>query len=142
MSSSRNLPIVEYLRQLQLEYLLYQLRIKIYANSEDRKKFKEILTFKKEKITDICSNNGLFSIFDNEDVMRDVESEFYNEFGIPTIMTKKDKYFYFKIDSDFSYKGKAVKLNAYNLEEATCRITDSNSKIHDNIDINLIRRIL
>jgi hypothetical protein len=85
MSSSRNLPIVEYLRQLQLEYLLYQLRIKIYANSEDRKKFKEILTFKKEKITDICT---------------------------------------------------------YNLEEATCRITDSNSKIHDNIDINLIRRIL
>jgi len=142
MTSSRNLPIAEYLRQLQLEYLMYQLRIKIYANSEEKKKFKEILEFKKEKILDICNNNNLFNIFDNEDVLTEIESEFYNEFGIPNQMTKKDKYFYFKIDSDFSYKGRVVKLNSYNMDNSTCKITDTNSKIHDNIDINFIRRIL
>lgn len=139
--NNRNLSILDYLKQLQLEYLLYELRIKIYPKSEDKKNFKEILEYKENKILDICQKNNLDNMFTNGEILTEIENDFYDQFGNPTNLTKRDKYFYFWLGSDFSFKGRGVKLISYDLQSLTCKVKDYKNSIID-LDINFIRRIL
>lgn len=141
MSTNRNLSILDYLKQLQLEYLLYELRIKIYPKSSDKKKFKEILDYKENKIIDICKKNNLHNMFNNGEILKEIENDFYDQFNNPQNLSKRDKYFYFWIGSDFSFKGRGVKLVSYDLQSLTCRVRDYKNEIIDT-DLNFIRRIL
>jgi hypothetical protein len=139
--NNRNLSILDYLKQLQLEYLLYELRIKIYPKSEDKKQYKKILDYKENKILDICKKNSLDNMFTNGEILKEIESDFYDQFGNPKELTKRDKYFYFWIGSDFSYAGRGVKLVSYDLQSLTCKVQDYKKEVLD-IDLNFIRRIL
>lgn len=141
MSNNRNLSILDYLKQLQLEYLLYELRLKIYPKSDDKRKFKEIIDYKENKILDICKKNSLDNMFNNGEILKEIESEFYNEFGNPKELSKRDKYFYFWLGSDFSFNGRGVKLISYDLQSLRCKIQDYKKEIIDT-DLNFIRRIL
>ena len=139
--NNRNLSILDYLKQLQLEYLLYELRIKIYPKAEDKQKFKGILEYKESKILDICKKNGLDNMFTSGEILIEIESEFYDEFGNPKDLSKRDKYFYLWLGSDFSYKGRGVKLLSYDLQNLTCTVQDYKNAIIP-VDLNFIRRIL
>lgn len=139
--SNRNLSMLDYLKQLQLEFLLYELRIKIYPKSEDRTKFKGILEYKENKIIDICQKNGLDNIFTSGEILKEIEGEFYDQFGNPQSLNNKDKYHYLGLGADFSFRGRGVKLESYDLENQTCKVKDYKGNIVDT-DLNFIRRIL
>lgn len=141
MKKSRDISILDFLENLQLEYLLYELRSKIYPKKDDKQKYKEIMQFKEDKIFDICSKNNLRNIFNDGEILQEIESKFYNEFGNPNEMTNRDKYFYYLIGSDFSYNGQGVKLLSYNLQSYIATIELKN-KQSLNVDLNFIKRIL
>lgn len=138
---SRNISILEFLENLQLEYLLYELRSKIYPKKEDKIKYKKIMQFKEDKIFDICSKNNLRNIFNDGEILNEIESKFYNEFGNPINMTNRDKYFYYLLGSDFAYNGQGVKLLSYDLQSYIATIELKN-KQSLNVDLNFIKRIL
>jgi hypothetical protein len=139
--SNRNLSILDFLKQLQTEYLLYELRIKIYPSSEDKAKFRGILEYKENKIIDICKKNSLDNMFTNGDILKEIEEEFYDQFGNPKNLSNRDKYFYLWIGADFSFKGRGVKLVSYDFESMTCVIKD-HKETNQDVDLNFIRRIL
>lgn len=139
--SKRNLSILDYVKQLQLEYLLYELRLKIYPTATDKDKFKSVMKFKESKILDICKKNGLNNMFNDGEILQEIEKEFYNEFGNPKDLTRKDQYFYYWRNSDFQYEGRGVKLVSYNLEMGQAKVSHANGR-YTEVDINSIRRIL
>ena len=79
----RHISILEYFNRLQLEYLLYELRTKIYPSSDDKAKFKKVLQFKKDKINDISKKNMLISIFDDEELKRDMTDQLFGSENMP-----------------------------------------------------------
>lgn len=140
VKKGRHISILDYFAQLQQEYLLYELRTKIYPSKNDKDKYFEVLEFKREKIEDISGKNDLLNIFNSEEVRREAEQDFVNEFGNPKGLSNRDKYFYYFIGSDFSYQGRGVKLIRYDLAEGTATIVKSEDEVE--VDINEIKRIL
>lgn len=135
-----NISVLEYFNKLQLEYKLYELRSKIYPFSDDKKKFKEVLEYKKKKILDISQKNSLNNIFNNKEKDLEIELLFSNEIGVPQIMTKKDKYFYYYPKSEFSYSGAGCKLVKYDFESNSAEIESSSKTII--VSLDEIKRIL
>jgi hypothetical protein len=131
----RHISILEYFNRLQLEYLLYELRTKIYPSSDDKAKFKKVLQFKKDKINDISKKNMLISIFDDEELKRDMTEQLFGSENMPEGFNKRDKYFYYFIGSDFSYNGQGCRLISYDLFDSTA-IIEKNS---ENISVGLIQ---
>lgn len=140
MIMTNNLSLLEYFNKLQLEYLLYEFRLKIYVSRVDKDKFSKILQYKKQKISDISLSNGLFNMFNNEDIRNEIKKEFYNDFGVPKILNNKDKYFYYYLGGDFSYNGFPTKLISYDFKNQTCIVYHKQKEME--IDLNLIKRIL
>jgi hypothetical protein len=138
--SPRNISILEYFKILQLEYLLYELRTKIYPFKRDKEKYKKVVDFKIDKINNIAEKNSLTTIFDDDEKRKSIEKEFYTEFGVPINLSKRDKYFYYYIGSDFSYKGDGVKLIHYNFDENIATIEMNNEEIE--VNLHEIKRIL
>jgi len=136
----RHISILDYFDQLQQEYLLYELRTKIYPSKRDKEKYFDVLEFKKEKIEDISGKNDLLNIFNSEGVRKEAENKFYNEFGNPQGLSNRDRYFYYFIGSDFSYQGRGAKLLQYDLTEGMATIEQGDNECE--VDLNEIKRIL
>lgn len=136
----RNISILQYFNVLQLEFLLYELRAKIYPFANEKTKFKEILDFKKNKIDDLSKKNKLKSIFDCEQKRLSIESEFLDVNGVPREMSSRDKYFYYAIKAEFSFDGKDCKLCKYDFKNGTAVISLQN--IEHTVELSEIRRIL
>ena len=86
MNASRKLPVAEYLKVLQLEYLSYKLRELIYEEFEFIKINREIALKKKEKIQNLAKKISALSIFDSQEFFNSFLSrEFLQEFGLPKI---------------------------------------------------------
>lgn len=137
---SRNISILEYFNILQSEYLLYELRAKIYPFQKDKQRYKDVMKFKVDKINNIALKNNLKTIFNDTNKKAEIEAEFYNENGVPKNMSKRDKYFYYYIGSDFVWDGKGVKLIHYNFEESIATIDYEDDEIE--VDLCKIKRIL
>lgn len=113
----RDISILEYFNVLQSEYIYFELRSKIYPAAKDKNYFRKVMEFKESKIRDISGKNNLISIFDSEHKMNDFRKMFFDSNGMPKRLGKRDWYFYYKIDSDFSYMGEGVKLKKYDIDE-------------------------
>lgn len=136
----RDISMLDYFNVLQVEYLLYELRTKIYPSKSDKERYKEVLEFKKEKIEDISGKNELRTIFNSVGKLDEINAMFYNDFGIPKGMSNRDRYFYYFVGADFSYKGEGVKLLSYNFREGTAVVKRGDDEI--SVDITQIKRIL
>ncbi len=108
---TRNLPIFDYLEKLQNEYVIAELRKKIYFKKKDKAYWEKIMIYKKEIITDISQRNNLPSLFtDAEEKIRQY-GIVYKEKGCPMFtykdevqkldLHKKDIYNYYTVQSDF-----------------------------------------
>jgi len=110
---SRDIPLTQLYSQLQLEYISYFLRSKIYCK-DFAENYRTICEAKKLKIDKISSRNTLPSIFNNEETKERYIKEFLNEFGVPSFtyrdaaidkkMSCWDRWYYF-------CKGTSVKLS-------------------------------
>lgn len=88
---SRNIPLIDYYQNLQLEFLSYHIRKKIYRK-DFSDNYDKICTGKREKILGIASKNLLPSIFSSNEYLKKYLDMIIPEWGIP----------------DFQYKDKAV----------------------------------
>ena len=68
---------------LQKEYIVCELRIKIYPILKHKDYWRDVARMKKEKISDIAQRNSLPSIFDDRRIKQDFERRIYNETGLP-----------------------------------------------------------
>lgn len=140
LETKRNISTSEYFKILQLEYLLYEMRSKIYPFGKDREKFKSIMEYKKVKIADISSKNDLTSIFDSDLKRSEFCQKFNLEFLEGNIGTKKDKYFYYFISTNFSYNGDEYKITKYDLVNSIATLENESEQII--VNFHKIRRIL
>ena len=113
----RDISILEYFNVLQSEFIYFELRSKIYPSVKDKDYFRKVMEFKEQKIKDISQKNNLISIFDYEHKLADFRTNFFNEFGNPKRLGKRDWYFYYKLEADFSYMGEGCKLKKYDMDE-------------------------
>jgi len=108
---TRDLPLYDYFNKLQEEYIVAELRKKIYPKLKDKKYWDKVMQFKKKKIEDIVLRNCLNSIFNNEKVKEKLYLKVYNKTGLPNFLYKDDedrfqteildKRYYYNEDSDF-----------------------------------------
>lgn len=88
---SRDISLFKYLGVLQREYLIAELRRKIYVKPKDKQYYERVMRFKREKIEDISERNLLPNIFDNtsEGEMQR-EQIFPNQGGYPVFIYRDE----------------------------------------------------
>ena len=111
ISKTRNLSTYDYLQILQVEYIVAELRKKVYVKKKDKDFYKRVLDGKEKKIKDICLRNSLPSIFEDSRVKSECYSHVYPTVGYPDFHYKndeqvqefkaKDFYYYFYKGADF-----------------------------------------
>lgn len=89
---SRNIPLYDFFEILQLEYIVAELRAKLYAKQKDKSYWKRVMTGKKETILNIADKNRLVSMFDDEDYRRTLEDKIFNVQGLPNFIYKDDNH--------------------------------------------------
>lgn len=107
---TRNISMYNYLNTLQKEYLVMEIRAKIYPIITDKKYYKAIMLHKEIKIRDIARRNYLDCIFDKAVVRANLEGEIINKRGLPNFtyrdervkskFAQKDIAYYFLHDTD------------------------------------------
>lgn len=75
--NNRRLSIYEYFQKLQLEFVVAELRSKIYFRPQDKEYWQSVMAKKRKNIEDIVSKNNLPSIFDDKDVKRQYENDVF-----------------------------------------------------------------
>jgi hypothetical protein len=83
MDKDRDLPITNYLDILQKEYVVAEIRHKIYPKISDKKYWKKVMNGKKKKVEDICFRNKIGSIFTEQEEKERIYLEIYPEKGVP-----------------------------------------------------------
>lgn len=134
MEASRKLPINEFLKVLQLEYLSYVLRSLVYERPEFIKMSEEIAKKKKEKIENLAKKFRLLSIFDSKEAfILFLNRDFLQEFGLPKIQygtnTERnksvsywDKYYIFKEGRKVTFKDEICSILSNNPQEDSVTI--------------------
>lgn len=108
---TRDLSYYQYYTQLQLEYIVAELRKKIYPSQKDKLYYQKVMDGKKRIIQDISLRNSLKSIFSCEEEKRDKYSQIYTS-PYPNFLYKdkedkenrqyKDKIFYYMAGSEIN----------------------------------------
>lgn len=151
----RNITISEYLNVLQKEYIVAEIRYKIYPRPKDKIFYKnKVMNGKKRKIDDIGSRNNLPTIFNCFLTKDKMYQSIYNIKGLPLFSYKNDEhrkiqrpedilFYYYKnsdvkiiIDNDIQI-GKIIYSN---FEKEICRV-DVEGEIID-LPLNEVTRIL
>jgi len=111
---TRDLSMYEYLQELQKEYVVAELRRKIYTKKKDREYFGRVMKGKREKIEDISLRNTLPSIFTSRETRELISEAVYTEWGMPNFFYKrtaieeelrpKDFFYYYYKNSEFKVK--------------------------------------
>lgn len=89
-NKSRNLTVVELFEILQREYIVCELRAKIYPLDKHKDYWKDLMEKKKIKIIDIAKKNALFSIFDDKRIKMDYDKKIMPDLGFPNFIYKDD----------------------------------------------------
>ena len=89
---NRTLNFNDFFACLQREYLVAELRYKIYMKAKDKEYYlhKE-MEGKKRTIESIASRNNFPSIFTDQWLFEKYKSEIYNEWGLPNFIYRSDE---------------------------------------------------
>lgn len=151
---SRKLSILEYLDQLQKEFVMYELRIKIYKNSTDIEYFKKSINLKKEKIIEISDRNQLDNIFNNNDLKKEYYLKInsfegpyfeYRDFFHKKKLLEKDLFYYYYPESDIKIKDKNIligKIKTTDFIKKICLCSIKGQEKDKYVTFNNISRIL
>ena len=110
---TRNQSKYIFIISLQLEYIVFELRRKIYKNQKDKVFFEKILALKKDKIENISSQKQIKNIFNEDSLKRALYEKVYGSKGYPNFdvilyknqqqrdeYSAKDLEFYYEIGSE------------------------------------------
>lgn len=124
---SRNLNNYEYLQVLQKEYIVAEIRSKIYIKPKDKEYWRRVKFGKKAKIEDISTKNHLPNIFNDNDVQKDIEREVYGSGPLPNFIyssnENKQELEYLDLQNYFN-KNTTVKVLDYYGEEVVGEIVE------------------
>lgn len=154
-NKTRNLSYLKYFEQLQLEYIIVELRKKIYPSLKDKQYYERVMKGKKDIIEDLTIRNSLKSIFNDKEKRIEKYRQIYNKVGYPNFIYKderdremfeiKDKKNYYMSGSDFKItigeKEKFGILKTVSFLTQTAEIDFGNDELNI-FDLNLITRIL
>ena len=87
---TRNLSTFDYLEVLQTEYVVAQLRKKIYPHVKDKNFYKRTMEHKQTKIEDIDSRNSLPTIFNDTKVKEAIYARVFLPQGLPNFHYKDE----------------------------------------------------
>lgn len=90
VKKSRHLSVHQLFEVLQEEYIVCELRYKIYPLVAHKEYWRCLMEKKKEKIIDISRRNSLFSIFDDKRIRLDFTNRIIPEIGFPNFIYKDD----------------------------------------------------
>lgn len=99
----RNLSTIDYLEILQMEYIVAELRYKIYKNAKDKAFYLKVMNGKKFKIEDINKRNSLPTIFNDDVVKEKYYKQIYLNSGFPKFMYVSEKHRLDYQTKDFDY---------------------------------------
>jgi hypothetical protein len=153
---TRNLSYYQYFIQLQTEYIVSELRKKIYPSPKDKKYYQRVMEGKKKIIEDIALRNSLKSIFSDESEKRKEYLSVYKNIGFPdfnykteqerVIFEVKDKNFYYMKGAEFRItidkKEKIGKLLFVSFKTSTAGLEFEDSKEKNIFGLDYITRIL
>lgn len=90
-NKNRNLSLFKFFEQLQLEYIVAELRKKIYPSDKDKNYYQKVMDNKKTKIQDIGIRNSLPSIFSTDlKVKNSLYLKVYKEVGFPLFLYRDE----------------------------------------------------
>lgn len=90
---TRDLPLLQFLEVLQIEYVVAELRSKVYYKAKDKTYWRErVMSGKQQKISDIVSRNpGIPTIFNSPQEKERIKSVVIPEFGFPNFHYKDEE---------------------------------------------------
>ena len=91
INKSRDLSVYQLFEILQEEFIVCELRVKIYPIHVHKEYWKETSLKKKDKILDISKRNSLPSIFDDKRIKESFEKRVINEIGLPNFLYKDEQ---------------------------------------------------
>lgn len=116
-SKSRNLSVYEFFQILQVEWLMADLRTRLYPKKKDKEYWGKVREGKRQVIDNIAEKNQLPTIFTDDDMKRSFESKIYNPSGLPTFAYKNEENRKAQEPLDLLYyyhKGADVRFEWYN----------------------------
>jgi hypothetical protein len=87
---SRHLSILDFFDTLQVEYILADLRHKIYPRLKDKAYWNKVMVGKKATIEKLATRNSLPSIFTDDSMLRTLEKKVYRDSSYP-LFTYRDE---------------------------------------------------
>lgn len=158
-TKTRDLALYDYFNKLQEEYVVAELRKRIYPKIKDKKYWSKVMSLKKNKIEDIVLRNCLHSIFNNEKVKEKIYTKIYTKTGLPKFIYRDEgdqqelenldiEYYYtegsffnvYKDDDVLVGKLKSIDFLEEDIENNKANIVIDNEEIK--ISIKNISRIL
>ena len=89
-TKTRDISIYTFFEKLQEEWVVAELRYKIYPKKKDREFWKKVMEGKKEKINNIADRNAIPSIFSNNEIKQVLYQRIYTEGGLPNFIYKNE----------------------------------------------------
>lgn len=90
--SERKLSIYQYFEILQKEWLVADLRCRIYQNKKDKGFWLKVREGKRVKIENIAEKNKLPTIFTDSELKKDLERAIYNDYTYPNFHYKDEQH--------------------------------------------------
>lgn len=141
-NKTRKLSVAEYFLAIQKEYLIAELRKKIYFSPNDKAYYQKVMDYKAEKINDIANRNRLDSILNNSEKMEEMRDELFDKLGKPKFeMNKTDLENYYAVGNDFSFRGDIWILDQIN-EDGTLILYSAKLQEYETVNKDEICRIL
>jgi hypothetical protein len=154
-SKSRSLKPYQYYQILQIEFIVAQLRVRLYPNQKDKDYWEKVSEGKKKTVEQIAEKNRLPTIFTDEEMRRIFELKVYREKGIADFTYRDEAHreaqepldyiYYFSKGSDvrFDWFGeqKIGTIKSYVPGEKVVLVTDSEGKTVD-LPLEEVTRIL
>lgn len=113
---SRNLSVYQFFQILQVEWIVADLRSKIYPKKKDKEYWNKVKEGKEKIFQQIAEKNHLPTIFTDEEMRRLLELEVYKPQGLPAFLYKNDSHKEAQEPLDLTYyycKGAEVRFEVF-----------------------------
>ena len=120
-AKTRELTVFQLFEILQEEYIVCELRAKIYPLQKHKDYWINTMKMKKEKILDIARKNSLPCLFDNDNLKRDFTNRVIPEIGYPKFLYK---------DQHQQLLQEKWDLHNYYIRDAEVTVMDEEGKTH------------
>lgn len=127
---SRHLSVYEFFQILQIEWIVADLRTRIYVKKKDRDFWSKVKEGKKQTIENIAEQNNLPTIFSDDEMKRAFTAKVYLKSGPPNFLYKNEGHKMTQESLDLlNYYSKGAHVRFESFQEVKVGIIQSYSPI-------------